>query len=306
MQRIDENTYIDDTLVTCAEYQLFIDEMREQGKYYQPDHWISYQFPGGQARGPILGVRFDDAKAFCEWRTEREGNIWIFRLPRSKEAKKYPLNSQVLFPLGYWIIGHKYWIIRHKYWTIERKDEQQFAWVGRAWLNPRKIYLEHVVDLAVARSDAFIHQFASDDVIAQDLIHNIERVGIRRIFQTTDLNFNHAIAHATALDLGVYLHRILGEGFDFAILLNHALSYSVQRDHDFASKLEDALDNALTQSISLSGSLFEARKIISLRNIARARAIAVDLYIDLFTLQERVAGRSPAFEGIRLVKERRL
>ena len=28
MQRIDENTYIDDTLVTCAEYQLFIDEMR--------------------------------------------------------------------------------------------------------------------------------------------------------------------------------------------------------------------------------------------------------------------------------------
>ena len=25
--RIDEKTYIDDTLVTCAEYQLFIDEM---------------------------------------------------------------------------------------------------------------------------------------------------------------------------------------------------------------------------------------------------------------------------------------
>lgn len=27
MQRIDENTFIDDTLVTCVEYQLIIDEM---------------------------------------------------------------------------------------------------------------------------------------------------------------------------------------------------------------------------------------------------------------------------------------
>jgi hypothetical protein len=56
-QRIDENIYIDDTLVTCVEYQLFVDEMREQGKYYQPDHWTSYQFPKGLARESILGVR---------------------------------------------------------------------------------------------------------------------------------------------------------------------------------------------------------------------------------------------------------
>ncbi len=30
----------------------------------------------------------------------------------------------------------------------------------------------------------------------------------------------------------------------------------------------------------------------------------VDVYLDLLTLQARIAGRSPAFEGIRLVKER--
>src|SRR5215216_3807815 len=72
MQRIDENTYIDDTLVTCAEYQLFIDEMRDQGKYFQPDHWTLYQFPEGHAREPILGVRHSDAVMFSEWLTERE------------------------------------------------------------------------------------------------------------------------------------------------------------------------------------------------------------------------------------------
>jgi len=30
----------------------------------------------------------------------------------------------------------------------------------------------------------------------------------------------------------------------------------------------------------------------------------LDLFIDIYTLQERIAGRSPVFEGIRIVKER--
>src|SRR5688500_16804826 len=104
-QRIDENTYIDDTLVTCAEYQLFIDEMREQRKYYQPDHWTTYQFPKGQAREPILGVRYSDAEAFCEWLTNRENGEWKYRLPSQQEAKDYLLTTFIQVPLGYWIIG---------------------------------------------------------------------------------------------------------------------------------------------------------------------------------------------------------
>jgi hypothetical protein len=101
MQRIDENTYIDDSLVTCAEYQLFIDELREQGKYYQPDHWTSYQFPKGRAREPILGVRYSDAIAFCEWLTNRGDTDWEYRLPTEKEAQKHLLKRS-----------------EHKYWTV--------------------------------------------------------------------------------------------------------------------------------------------------------------------------------------------
>jgi formylglycine-generating enzyme required for sulfatase activity len=105
MQRIDENTYIDDTLVTCAEYQLFIDEMRERAKYYQPDHWSSYQFPKGEAQAPIVGVRFSDAKTFCEWLTQREGGEWSFRPPAIGEAEKYKLTNPLHSPLGYWVAG---------------------------------------------------------------------------------------------------------------------------------------------------------------------------------------------------------
>src|SRR5574339_91151 len=100
-QRIDENTYIDDTLVICAEYQLFIDEMREKGKYYQPDHWISYQFPKGSPREPILGARHSDAVAFCRWLTQRENREWNFRLPFQKESLTHQIKLVNQISLGY-------------------------------------------------------------------------------------------------------------------------------------------------------------------------------------------------------------
>lgn len=101
-QRIDENTYIDDTLVTCAEYQLFIDEMREQGKYYQPDHWTSYQFPAGKARKPIVGVRSTDVFFFCEWLTKQGGGDWCYRLPTHDETQNYHLQSIITTSNGFW------------------------------------------------------------------------------------------------------------------------------------------------------------------------------------------------------------
>ncbi len=104
-QRIEDDTYIDDTLVTCAEYQLFIDEMREQGEYYQPDHWTSYQFVDGQAQEPVVGIRYSDAEAFCVWLTERNSGEWEYRLSFDNEIQSFSVLR--LFRLdkavGYWL-----------------------------------------------------------------------------------------------------------------------------------------------------------------------------------------------------------
>lgn len=91
MYRIDDNTYIDETLISCAEYQLFVNEMRGQEKYVQPDHWNSFHYPSHQAHFPVLGVRVVDAKLFCEWLNNRIGENWKFRIPTSKEAIDYPV-----------------------------------------------------------------------------------------------------------------------------------------------------------------------------------------------------------------------
>lgn len=129
--RIDENTYIDDTLVTCAEYQLFIDEMREQGKYYQPDHWTSYQFPEGRAREPVLGVRFHDAEEFCDWLSEREQK-WYFRLPFQVEAVNFPPCQYDQAPIGYWIYDDNPEVLINQFtWIGNIPDDAHFLDINR-------------------------------------------------------------------------------------------------------------------------------------------------------------------------------
>ncbi|MCC6604928.1 MAG: NACHT domain-containing protein [Anaerolineae bacterium] len=104
--RLDESTYADSSLVTQAEYQLFLDELRAQGSYRQPDHWREMQFASGEGQLPAAGVRPSDAQAFCNWLTEREIGPWRFRLPTAQETTRHPLNAPSTAPndatTGYW------------------------------------------------------------------------------------------------------------------------------------------------------------------------------------------------------------
>jgi hypothetical protein len=81
--------------------------MLAHGKYYQPDHWNSYQFRDGQALKPILGIRHSDAIAFCEWLTKLEIKNWHYRLPTEIESKNNLKPSQDTLPYGYWIVDHR-------------------------------------------------------------------------------------------------------------------------------------------------------------------------------------------------------
>jgi energy-coupling factor transporter ATP-binding protein EcfA2 len=56
LHRIDETREIDVEFISCAEYQLFLDEKRAKGKFYQPDHWMDYHFAKDSAEQPIVGV----------------------------------------------------------------------------------------------------------------------------------------------------------------------------------------------------------------------------------------------------------
>ncbi len=88
MVPLEEGIFIDISLVTHAEYQLFLDQHYTQGKYLQPDHWNTLSFPSGQGKAPVLGVRYRDARAFCQWLSERDSGLWQYRLPNEKESER--------------------------------------------------------------------------------------------------------------------------------------------------------------------------------------------------------------------------
>jgi hypothetical protein len=90
MKGIDDRRAIDLHYVSCAEYQAFLDDMRIQRRYHQPDHWQAHHHPPGKANTPISGIRAKDAQAFAMWLNSRRATGGIFRLPTAAEAREFP------------------------------------------------------------------------------------------------------------------------------------------------------------------------------------------------------------------------
>ena len=89
--------------VTAGEYLAFINDMEKRipgsAKKYLPrksstsgHYWkkVGNQYTNNfPARWPILGISWNDARAFCKWMTHRYKNKgWVFRLPEEREWEK--------------------------------------------------------------------------------------------------------------------------------------------------------------------------------------------------------------------------
>jgi hypothetical protein len=358
MHRIDENTYIDDSLITCAEYQLFIDEMSGPGKYRQPDHWTTNYFPSGDGHQPILGVRSLDAEAFCVWLTQHTLHEWHYRLPIAQEAATYPLRPYKQTPLGYWLLG-----------------SSRFAWNHPIPTNPRNLTYNnhpnldldikralahdsnhnHDRELDLNRTRARIRDLDLDNVRART--HTSFRIMARThtmgniLDYLLDLDREITQTHLRALER--ILDRALDLDRDLAQVLNqnrdltrtdhtlHSLDIASKRAYDLIKARKIAVTRAETPTRprpqKYSGNMIRrliqrsfhtlaptARRILSFYNpevtgfrdldrkiarnlvgdITRTLDHVLYIYVDILTLHERIAGRSPAFEGIRIVKER--
>lgn len=101
-QRLPMGTEMDTTMITCAEYQLFLDQARRAGEYYHPHHWEEDmpRFERGTARAPIAGVLFGDAQAFVDWLNRRDTKGWLYRLPSVAELEQLPVSVEA--DMGCW------------------------------------------------------------------------------------------------------------------------------------------------------------------------------------------------------------
>lgn len=80
---------IDTSPVTCAEYQLFINQKEKEGEYKQPDFWMNMRFDNGFSLKPVMGLRQQDVLEFYKWleNVNNEGDF-SYRLPTLAELAK--------------------------------------------------------------------------------------------------------------------------------------------------------------------------------------------------------------------------
>lgn len=348
--RIDEQVEIDMSYITCAEYQLFIDEKRTLGENLQPDHWAIDRFPVGDAKKPIVGVRASDAKAFCQWLTEKYANPGFqYRLPTTSEVREHPSVEQ---KIGCWCKDEDITVIADidlQQWQTWQEDLTQLLDLDLAIGLAINLALDR--DLAIDFARARALDLARATEMAHYCVLDLARVLARARY--LDLNLDLALA----LDLTIGLDR----GRDLDLALAPAIAIALARDLDlahgrataiaidFARALDLALARdlalALARNLSQRKSNFQDNTslIVSyLLLISVLWALLVDIYAQIsrsskalkllklnrndceafkqtysatatrsfslyafFSLIElRRQGEMPAWEGIRIVRER--
>jgi energy-coupling factor transporter ATP-binding protein EcfA2 len=338
MQPLNEQTEADSSLVTCAEYQLFLDEQRAQGNYLQPDHWREATFPSGQGRVPALGLRWSDAQSFCSWLTKRDVSVWHYRLPHIGELEHNIIKCISSEEIGYW---------------ANENGPPRIIWLRGRPPQGFNVQIDHALDRALdpdlsvaldrANANARVRASISTRALASALDRTLASALDHALDRARDRAVDRTLASASASDLALILSRdlyndrirasALSRGSDLDLDLYHDRDYVRARTRasdlawdlasatDLAWELANTSDRARARARSLDLAIVNALKLALILSRALERALdlaralaldlalerdrALDIYFTLFLLRERINGRLSAYEGILLVRERR-
>ncbi len=272
--RVDDNVEIDLSNVTCAEYQLFIEDKLKEGSYRQPDHWKAVRFVKGEGALPVAGIRAGDAREFCEWLNQGH-NLpgYRYRLPSPSEVAVRPnIGSEV----GDWCQEGEGAIvadIASEDWSSWRNLTNIYAYILRHVFNQN---LEHDVVTRAAQNYVF-SRIGDVDILNCTAILNC-RVSPLIPDDEQVLNaINRYKAHAE------FLFRELDVNISNVVPLTQDLAGEVGIDTALACDLLGReLDGVIGDDgfdLELSRRLHLARTLA--RNVGRARLFAEELSRDL-------------------------
>jgi hypothetical protein len=322
LQPIDSHTQIDLEYLSCAEYQLFLDEMRQQHKYYQPDHWDGYHFPAATTNQPVTGLRGEDGQAFCEWLTRRQSQPGIrYRLPKLSEALKYQVDLPTLTP---WCQQTYKYVLPELPASFEQLVRQTLS-----KLADTQLPLPACLDLFGLLLGSSEHLLADGlaPFLALDLSHALKLAAV--VFLNTNLIRDRA--RACALDLAFEMdevHRAL-EGGQFSKAQELLSPFLNDLELELVGRarvrmlyhlLEIAQAETALQlrrrwrsySLQLSEYAYEgyeqllkqAKPKPDSAKLKEAQEGSLNLYWWFQIIQARNEGKLPAWEGLRIVRER--
>jgi hypothetical protein len=339
---IDDRRAMDTSLISCAEYQLFIDFKRAGASYHQPDHWTTSRFIEGKSKEPIAGIRFEDAIEFCQWLSRSRGEK--YRLPKENEVRHFHEGNNRL--PGFWLSNRRIAGLSpdKELWIREKLAQDTYSPIARF------LTLDHdlALDLDLSRARAFARSIDRVFSYSSDLGHGL----------TFDLDLDLDLSRARAIKLALGLARARVRAFARKIPRTldekekfSVISQEVERSNfsqakkmmstinvedvttdsrHFFSLLSTALNLAVAETYTDWRAASHAYVLLILELICETVSIEksfyprgywgkwlkaetvpkgyqkdiIDLYWFLRTVQLREQGELPAWEGILLVREK--
>ena len=251
------------TLVTQAEYQLFLNGLEPDDRFKMvPLHWTTYHFTG-EPESPVLGVGPLQAGCFAEW-ANRSATRALWRLPTGPETVESPLAK-----VAYWCSDGALSI------TPTKAHDAMEGWARHGTTMP----LTHSVDRRFYTS----RTYSSALTLALDLQrdHNFNRdLDLDRVSaRTRDL----ALALALSLDLDNALDLRYAEDRDLALDLAHARAHARDLARVSASgrwRTRVSSRDYWRERVSARAQAL-ARRLVSDLASVRAHVPVLDLAIDL-------------------------
>ncbi|MEO0644758.1 MAG: NACHT domain-containing protein [Cyanobacteria bacterium J06650_10] len=241
--RLDEEVEIDREYITCAEYQLFVNEQKD--KQVKPAHWSTDRFEPGTAMHPILGISAQNANAFCEWLTQAKLTPFNYRLPRTSETNAYSIEKK---DIGCWCKDKTAY-------TIANIESEQWHQLQEQLQKQVKLNI-----LAHIPADSFFPDSDCDISYARTLIQNSDlNLAIDLTFalshiRTLALTFESVIDDALNRQHGYEIGRIIEheKNLNYALKsLPHLDRYHViRKDYYQTFDLYKALYKSLSKAIS--------------------------------------------------------
>jgi hypothetical protein len=306
LQRLDDTREIDQEFISCAEYQLFVDDMQKREKFYQPIHWLDSRFARGTAMEPIKGVRAKDAQAFCIWLSEKEKVT--YRCPTLAEAQEFMPVTDINY-LATWCEENGK---RHLHWkslkakqdldarldTLFKKSRmKQYVREGEVYNN----YLDIDFNRALALDRALYR--ALDRARALDLVFAF------------DFDLIRASAYGLAYDLDLYrgnfteTQQYLQEFQPKTIfeerkkgLLVELLVILTTDDYSKRRQAWQRYVALLAEYAVIGYEILEKEREVNYYAEKKRLTAQQGLWLHIFAARRE--GKLPAWEGIRIVRDR--
>jgi hypothetical protein len=336
LKSLNSVTAIDQGYITQSEYQLFLDAQQRLGNFHYPDHWTQNRFQVDDAQEPIVGIRAEDARAFCEWlghsrKSADPGVTYRYRVPTVSENQANPMDSDsapasnVMRNVMPWCVFNGRDVLDTEpeplwnHWQEQLMEVLPAAMEGdrqtacQVAKNPNLALLNHLPNessetilnptfdlrqaialandphfnqaVKLVNSRALRHYTNLAElkalVRAIQLLRN-QLPGSRRLLERQNLN---------AVSLEMYRAYVLGVAslwHELAIAYNSIVEYrqSLRWLPTFLARMSSMTQQKTVQDCQVQGD----------------RLITV--YAFFVLLDERKAGRFPAWEGIRIIREK--